>query len=106
MSLASHQLVTAELTYALVLGANLGTAINPVFEGTRDNNPASRRLPLGNLGTRVIGCLFGMALLPWIPTIMSLFTSDSARAVANFHTFFNLAIAVLFCRFCVPMQSC
>lgn len=64
MSLASHQLVTAELTYALVLGANLGTAINPVFEGTRDNNPASRRLPLGNLGTRVIGCLFGMALLP------------------------------------------
>src|SRR5699024_11476585 len=43
-----------------------------------------------------LGCLIGMLLLPWIPSIMGFFTSDPARAVANFHTFFNIAIAVLF----------
>lgn len=97
MTLASHQLVTPELTYALVMGANLGTAINPVFEGsTNDNHPASRRLPIGNLGTRVVGCLIGMLLLPWIEPLMHLLTDDPARAVANFHSFFNLAIAALF----------
>lgn len=97
MSLAGHNFITPELSYALVLGANLGTAINPVLEGNRgDNDPASKRLPLGNLGTRIIGCGLGMLLLPWIPAIMHWFTDDSARAVANFHTFFNLVVAALF----------
>lgn len=96
MSLAGHEMLGAELTYALVLGANLGTAINPILEGTSGSDRSQKRLPLGNLGTRVVGCLIGMLLLPWIPSIMGFFTSDPARAVANFHTFFNIAIAVLF----------
>lgn len=96
MSMASHGLVTPSLAYALVLGANLGTAINPVLEGPSDGDPAARRLPLGNLGTRVAGCILALLLLPWIPAAMSLLTSDSARAVANFHTLFNIAVAALF----------
>lgn len=96
MSMASHDLVTPSLAYALVLGANLGTAINPVLEGPSDNNPASRRLPIGNLGTRVVGCILALLLLPWIPQAMSLLTLDAARAVANFHTLFNIIVALLF----------
>jgi phosphate:Na+ symporter len=96
MSLASHQLITPEVTYALVLGANLGTAINPILEGARDDDPASRRLPFGNLGTRIAGCLLGLLFLPWIPMLMGVLTSDSARAVANFHTFFNIVTALIF----------
>ena len=63
MSLSHHDLVPPELAYALVLGANLGTAINPVLEGGGDGNPASRRVPIGNLGTRAAGCLLGLAAL-------------------------------------------
>ncbi|WP_341667182.1 Na/Pi cotransporter family protein [Alcaligenes sp. SDU_A2] len=97
ISLAGHHYMDPQLTYALVLGANLGTAINPVLEGTGgDKDPANKRLPLGNLGTRVVGCILGMLLLPWIPALMNWLTDDPARAVANFHTIFNLAVAALF----------
>lgn len=96
MSLASHGLVTPGLAYALVLGANLGTAVNPVLEGSSVSDPASRRLPMGNLGTRVAGCVLGLALLPWIPAAMDVLTTDASRAVANFHTLFNIAVALLF----------
>lgn len=96
MSLAHHGLVSPSLAYALVLGANLGTAINPVLEGVTDQDPASRRLPIGNLGTRVVGCMLGLAALPWIPAAMNLMTDDPARAVANFHTLLNILIALGF----------
>src|SRR3546814_556283 len=96
MSLSEHGLVAPELAYALVLGANLGTAINPILEGVSGNDPAARRLPMGNLGTRIAGCILGMALLPWLPELMQYLTSSPARAVANFHTLFNVAIALVF----------
>ena len=96
MSLASHGLVSPAVTYALVLGANLGTAINPILEGVRDNDSASRRIPMGNLGTRVAGCLIALALLPWIPAAMDWLTPDPGRAVANFHTLFNVVTALAF----------
>lgn len=96
MSLSLHGLVDPTLAYVLVLGANLGTAINPVLEGGHDDNPASRRLPIGNLGTRIVGCILGMALLPWAPTIMQTLGSDASHSVANFHLIFNVIIAVCF----------
>lgn len=95
MSLAHHDLVTPELAYTLVLGANLGTAINPILEGGNDGNPASRRVPIGNLGTRVAGCLLGLALLPWAGTIMDAL-GDATHSVANFHLLFNLTVAACF----------
>jgi Na+/phosphate symporter len=46
--------VPPEAAFALVLGANLGTAVNPVLEGTRGNDPLAKRLPMGDLVNRVI----------------------------------------------------
>src|SRR6202171_5964654 len=57
MSLAYAQFISPDASLALVLGANLGSAINPVFEGGRRDNPASYRLPLGNLINRLAGVL-------------------------------------------------
>ncbi len=57
MSLAYAQFISPFAALALVLGANLGSAINPVFEGARRDNPASYRLPLGNLINRMVGVL-------------------------------------------------
>lgn len=96
MSLASHGLIDPPLACALVLGANLGTAINPVLEGSTEDDPAARRLPMGNLGTRIVGCLLALVALPWLPTVMNWLTDDPARAVANFHTLFNIVVALLF----------
>lgn len=105
MSLASHGLVTPSLAFALVLGANLGTSINPILEGSGDDDPAARRLPLGNLGTRLAGCLLALLLLPWLPSLMSLLSSDAAREVANFHTLFNVLTALLFLPVLTPYSK-
>jgi phosphate:Na+ symporter len=105
MSLASHGLVTPGLAYALVLGANLGTSINPIIEGVNSDDPASKRLPVGNFGMRLAGCIVALALLPWIPMFMSLLSDDAGRSVANFHTLFNIAIALAFLPLLKPYSA-
>ena len=52
MSLAYSHFVTPAAAMALVLGANLGSAINPLLEGAQRGDPASYRLPVGNLINR------------------------------------------------------
>src|SRR5690349_24577848 len=63
MSLAAKGVVPPDAAFALVLGANLGTAINPVLEGASGDDAVARRLTVGNLLTRVVGCLVAVALL-------------------------------------------
>src|ERR1041385_4710515 len=63
MSLAFAHFVSPYAALALVLGAHLGSGINPVFEGARRDNPASYRLPLGNLINRLLGILLVAPLL-------------------------------------------
>ena len=57
MSIGAAHLVPPAAVLALVLGANVGSALNPLIESGQPGNPASRRLPLGNLLTRIVGCL-------------------------------------------------
>src|SRR6201986_5290843 len=66
MSFASKGVVPPDAAFALVLGANLGTAINPVLEGGAGDDPAARRLPIGNLINRAIGVLVALAVLPML----------------------------------------
>jgi phosphate:Na+ symporter len=96
MSFASRGTVPPEAAFALVLGANLGTAINPVLEGATGNDPAAKRLPIGNLINRAIGVVIALALLGPIGRLMVVIDPDNARAVADFHTAFNLVLAATF----------
>ncbi|OZI19526.1 Na/Pi cotransporter [Bordetella genomosp. 9] len=105
MSMASHHLVSPEAAYAMVLGANLGTAVNPMIEGVTGDDPAARRLPLGNMLTRVAGVIVGLILLPWVGAWMNALTDDPARAVANFHTLFNGIVALIFLPLLVPYAA-
>jgi phosphate:Na+ symporter len=96
MSLAYSNFVTPSAALALVLGANLGSAINPVFEGTRRDDPTSYRLPVGNLLNRVVGIVI---VAPFLPTIAAAFLAwqpDMAKMTATFHVAFNVALAILF----------
>lgn len=96
MSLAHASVITPLAALALVLGANLGSAVNPLLEGSQPGNPASRRLPLGNLINRVVGCVLVFPFLPEIASLMQRFEPDPSRLTADFHTFFNLALALIF----------
>jgi phosphate:Na+ symporter len=96
MSLAYSHFVSTEAAFALVLGANLGSAINPLIEGGSRGNPASRRLPLGNLVNRLVGILIVLPFLPALTRELPHWQPDAAKLTAEFHMLFNLALAVLF----------
>jgi phosphate:Na+ symporter len=96
MSLAYSHVVTPDATLALILGANLGSAINPLVEGSRSDDPASRRLPLGNLFNRLIGCALVLLYLHPIAAALARLEPNPSRMAADFHTAFNVATAVLF----------
>ena len=96
MSLAYAHFVSPFAALALVLGANLGSAINPVFEGAKRDNPASYRLPLGNLANRLIGVLLVLPFLKPIAGLLQGWQPDLAKMTAGFHTLFNIATAIIF----------
>src|SRR5437667_2848099 len=96
MSLAYAHFVTPFAALALVLGANLGSAINPLIEGGRRDNPASYRLPLGNLVNRLVGILLVAPFLRPISEGLPEWQPDLAKATAEFHILFNVATAAIF----------
>jgi phosphate:Na+ symporter len=96
VSFAAKGVVPPEAAFALVLGANLGTALNPLLEGVIGGDPSAKRVPIGNLVNRLIGVGLGLALLDPISRFMVTIDPEAARSVADFHTLFNLATAILF----------
>jgi phosphate:Na+ symporter len=96
MSLAYSQFVSPYAAFALVLGANIGSAVNPVFEGVRRDNPASYRLPLGNMLNRLVGVLLVVPFLQPIVDVMLAWQPNLAKATATFHIAFNVMTAILF----------
>jgi phosphate:Na+ symporter len=96
MSLAYSQFVTPDAALALVLGANLGSAINPLIEGGSRGDPATRRLPLGNLINRLFGVLIVLPFLAPLAKEMMAFQPNPTKMVAEFHMLFNVALAVIF----------
>ncbi|WP_298355588.1 Na/Pi cotransporter family protein [Rhodoblastus sp.] len=96
MSLAARDVVSPDAAFALVIGANIGAAVNPVLEGPAGDDPVAKRLPVGNLITRLFGGLVALSLLDPIGRFMVTAFPDNARVVANFHSLFNLAVAAIF----------
>jgi len=96
MAIAAQGVVPPHAAFALVLGANLGTALNPLLESGMGGDPAAKRLPMGNLINRVIGCALALALLNWFGPALIAIEPSAGRAVADFHTAFNVALALLF----------
>jgi phosphate:Na+ symporter len=96
MSLAYSHFVTEPAALALVLGANLGSAINPLIESGVRGNPASRRLPAGNMLNRLVGIAITLPFLGPIANAMAAFQPDAAKMTAEFHMLFNVTLAVIF----------
>ncbi|MFZ2005373.1 MAG: Na/Pi cotransporter family protein [Stellaceae bacterium] len=102
VSLAANQVVPPDCAFALVLGANIGSALNPLIEGGIGGDPVSKRLPMGNLLNRLVGAMIALVAMRWIGPWMVVFEPNTARSAADFHTAFNLATAVLFLPFLGP----
>ncbi|HVZ07284.1 Na/Pi cotransporter family protein [Rhodopila sp.] len=105
MSFSAKGVVPPIAAFALVLGANLGTAINPVLEGGAGDDPAARRLPVGNLLNRVIGVAAILAVLQPLASWLVRVDPDNARVVADFHTGFNIVLALVFFPLLTPFAA-
>lgn len=95
MSLATAGVIDVHSALAMVLGANLGSAVNPLLEGM-GGDPVKLRVPFGNLAMRLIGCAIALPLLTPILQLMAVIDPDPARVAANFHTAFNVVLAAVF----------
>jgi phosphate:Na+ symporter len=96
MSLGDAHLVSPTAVLAMVLGANLGSALNPLVETSQRGNLASRRLPIGNLLTRIVGCVLVLPFLHPIADTLQRYEPNPARLAADFHTAFNILLALIF----------
>lgn len=94
-SFAAAGILTPPAALALVLGANLGATL-PALISNLGPNPADRRMPVGNLAFRAVGCLAALPFLPEIAGALALLGPGAGRAAVNFHTAFNIALAIVF----------
>jgi len=93
MSLAVSHAITPVAAIALVLGANLGSAVNPLVEVAHGGNPASYRLPVGNFLNRAVGIAVTLVFLHPIADALAAYQPDGARMTALFHMLFNVCLA-------------
>jgi phosphate:Na+ symporter len=95
ITLASTGALDPSVAFAFVLGANIGSAIPP-FVATLGGSRSARQPPLGNLIFRVCGVVIVLPMVGFLSGWMVQFDMDAARQIANFHMFFNIALAILF----------
>ena len=93
VSLIKSGVIGVPPALALVLGANLGATLPPLLEA---GSPVARRLPLGNMLIRATGCVVALPLLDPIARLLARVEANPARIAVNFHTAFNLALALAF----------
>ncbi|MGI9426059.1 MAG: Na/Pi cotransporter family protein [Hyphomicrobiaceae bacterium] len=92
-ALASADLILLEHAAVMVLGANLGGALLPVI-ATYPMGASARVAPVANAGVRVAGVVAFLGFAPWIAAQLSLTGLSSALLVAQFHTLFNVVVAL------------
>lgn len=83
-----------DLTVVMVLGANLGGAMAPVLAGAT-LDIAARRVLLGNLTVRAIGCLIALPLAGLAAGALNAMPLAVGPLAVSAHLAFNLALAAL-----------
>lgn len=92
-ALASAGVVSLEQAIVMVLGANLGSALLPVL-ATYAMAPEARIAPIANACVRSAGVVVFAAFPATAADLLSSAELGSALAIAQYHTIFNLVIAL------------
>lgn len=94
LSLSGSGDLSISLIIVLVLGANLGGAIPPVIASL--SGPASaKRVTLGNLIVRAIGCAIAVPLASYGGDVLEMLPLSAAKLPVDAHLGFNLILAAL-----------
>lgn len=98
MTLVAGGILPLILGLYMVLGANIGGTIAPLISTLRDN-PDAMRIPLGNMLIRVMGVLAAIPFVEYFIPYLQMWDSDPSREIVDFHTLFNIALAIIFLPF-------
>ncbi|MBX9765914.1 MAG: Na/Pi cotransporter family protein [Bdellovibrionales bacterium] len=95
MSLATSGIITYEEAIYWVYGANLGTASTALMAAW-GGNYVGRQVAWAHLGFRLGAFFICLPFTYWLGEFVRPWEPDVARAIANFHTVFNILGAVIF----------
>ena len=101
VSLVASHVVPVPLALDLVLGINVGGTLAPLIASGR-GSPEARRAALANTMLKGAGCL---AVLPFVQIIgasIAALDGNAARQALDFHTLFNVTLAVVALPFVRP----
>lgn len=98
LPLVSSDVLSITIALYMVLGANLGGTIAPLVATMRDL-PEARRIPLGNTLIKIFGVSIAFFALPYLHPYLMQLDDNFTRQVVNFHTIFNLVLALCFLPF-------
>lgn len=82
------------LGLVLVLGANLGSSFI-AFADTLAEKAVGRRIPLANIIMRFFGVVLVLPFINLVQPLLADISADPARMLVNFHTAFNVGLALL-----------
>ena len=97
-TLTSMVMISTDVAFGLVLGANLGGGILAIL-ATLHSTPEARRVALGNFFFKLAGCALTLPLMHWIGGWLVAIDPVPQRQVVNFHLAFNVLIACTFIGF-------
>ena len=86
-------ILTLTQSVGLVLGANLGSGLL-AYLNMAQSPPDVRRVPLGNLAFKVLGCALAIAVLTALPELLGHLGASGLHPVVGFHVLFNLVLTV------------
>lgn len=93
-TLASAGVVSIPVALGLVLGANLGSGVSALMSTTGSNQPG-KRVALGNLLSRVIGCAVALPVVHLAAGWLAQLDWPAHHVVVGFHLLFNIVLAIL-----------
>jgi len=100
-SFAAGGVVPVSLGLYLILGANIGSLFVP-YLASYQGPPAARRIPTGNLMMRLVTIVLVLPFMPFIPDFLAQAGAAPERMLVNFHTGFNVLLALLFIPLLTP----
>ncbi|WP_310015865.1 Na/Pi cotransporter family protein [Brucella pseudogrignonensis] len=94
LSLGATGVLPSALLIVLVLGANLGGAIPPVI-ASMGGDVAAKRVTLGNLVVRGIGCLIALPFAQYGADLAAALSLPASKLPVDAHLAFNIILAVV-----------
>jgi phosphate:Na+ symporter len=94
VALAIENVISINVGVAIVLGANLGGALLPVWL-TRSVERENRRVVFANVGIRGFGAVVGLLLLMTFPHLVENRTTPPGQTLVTVHLVFNGAVLLL-----------